>query len=192
MKFMNKYLFLLSFLLIGVVFNAGKAHAIYDIKDSFYFMKDDGVFSDEEKDEEAMYVYGQCAGNSMQRVYYNCACIAGAFRQIRDEDGDNIRPQSTILQTLYRSDARGCVNEERIAGDAYQLCSEYAISLRKRASDNEDYCSCVANTMVDKFTDDPKLISIHIQRLRTKAFVECEPSNKRALQVIEQKRIQQR
>lgn len=188
---MNKLLFLLAFILIAATAAVGSAYAYYDVKDSFYFMKDDGEFSDEEKDEEALYVYAQCEGNALRAVYFNCGCIAGAFRQIRDDD-EFIRPQETILQTLFNDDSKGCVNEERIAGQAYFNCSEYAASMRHRRKDNEEFCTCVANDVAKKFSDDPRLRSLHIQNLQTSAYTSCNPATREALQIIEEKKAKAR
>jgi len=190
---MNKLLFLLAFILTAslITGTASQSLAYYEIKNSFYFMKDDGVFSDDEKDEEAMYVYAQCQGNAMRATYFDCACIAGAFRQIRDED-EFIRPQETILQTLFDNDSRGCVNEERIAGQAYFNCSEYASTMRHRRTDNEEFCECVANDVSKKFSDDPRLRSRHIQKLQTNAYTSCNPRTREALQIIEEKKARAR
>ncbi|NCO04187.1 MAG: hypothetical protein GW903_08360 [Alphaproteobacteria bacterium] len=188
---MNKLLFLLAFILIAVAATAGPAFAYYEVKNSYYFMKDDGEFSDDEKDQEAMYVYEQCQGNALRAIYFDCACIAGAFRQIRDED-EFIRPQETILQTLFDDDSRGCVNEERIAGQAYLNCSEYAAAMRHRRKDNEEFCECVANDVARKFSDDPRLRSLHIQNLQTNAYSQCNPATREALRIIEERNAKAR
>ena len=65
---MIRNLLLCLLLLGGLLWNAPFAHAQYEVKDSFYFMKDDNEFSDEEKDEEAQYVYQLCEGNIFQKT----------------------------------------------------------------------------------------------------------------------------
>lgn len=152
------------------------AMAQYEVKDSYYYMKDDGEFSDEEKDLEAQYVYERCESNSIQNVYYDCACIAGAFRQIRDEG--KLMPQTTIVNSLFRDDPRGCTNTEKIAGQTYNFCTEYSKSFRYREKpeSNEAFCGCVANTMANNFAKTPSLNLDIISSIRTNALVSCNRS----------------
>ena len=169
---MNKYFltFLLS-LCLSLSFGL-TAYAYEIVKDTYYFLRDDGKFSEKEKDEEAQYIYQQCSRNIMQSVYFNCECIAGAFRQTRDSD-EKIRPQNTILTELFNDDSRGCVNTPAIAGENYRFCSNYASTLRARSKNNEEYCTCVANDVAKLFSEDPRLRTRHIEKLRTNAMVSC-------------------
>ena len=170
---MNRYLltFILS-LLLPFSLVVGQAQSFEVVKDTYYFLKDDGKFSDEEKDEEALYIYQQCSRNIMQRVYFNCECVAGAFRQTRDSD-EKLRPQSVILDEIFNDDSRGCVNEPVIAGENYRFCSNYAKTMRARSKNNDGYCTCVANNVAENFAKDPRLRTKHIERLRTDALVSC-------------------
>jgi len=63
-------------------------------KDSSYYLSDDGIFSDEEKDAEAEIIKQRCEIGTLTRIYYNCTCIAGTFRQKRDEP--ELTPQAHI------------------------------------------------------------------------------------------------
>jgi len=184
---MNKALFLLIFSFLLCAIGIGSAQAFYETKNSYYFMKDDGEFSDEEKDEEAFYVYQECAKNGMKNMYFNCECIAGAFRQIRDED-EFIRPQTTILSSLFRDDSRGCVNTEYIAGDVYKSCLNMARTTRYRQSDqtNEEYCTCAANDVARNFSKDARLQSSYILTLRSNAYSNCNPKTIQARKQIEE------
>ena len=148
------------------------AYALYEQKDSIYFMLDDGELSPEEMDEEAMYVFGQCSGNFIQRVYFNCSCISGAFRQEREKQGAFV-PQSIIVDDLFNDNERGCANSIGIAGETYRFCNEYARTFRSRNKNNEQYCSCVANTMARSFKKDPYLGTRHIEKLRGDAMLSC-------------------
>lgn len=143
-----------------------------ETKDSYYFMKDGSDFSPEEKDEEALYVYGQCENNIFQKTYFDCGCIAGAYRQERD-NGPLI-PQNTLLNSLYTNNQRGCTNTVAIAGDAYEFCDHYAKIYRKREKNNEQYCECVANTVARSFAKTPHLKLGYIGGLRTDALLSCK------------------
>lgn len=140
-------------------------------KDSFYFMKDDGEFSDEEKDEEAAYIYEVCETNVFQRTYYNCECIAGAFRQERDKE--KLIPQNTLLNSLYSENKKDCTNKTAIAGEAYQFCQHFAKTYRNREKNNQQYCECVARKVAKDFATRPILRAGYIGGLKTDALVSC-------------------
>ena len=108
------YFVVVLFMLFGDF--TSPAHAVYQVKDAFYFMKDDNEFSSEEMDEEARYVHGTCSDNSIRSVYFDCSCIAGAYRQEREKVGPYV-PQSHILNGLYGKSEKGCANTEAIAGE---------------------------------------------------------------------------
>jgi len=141
------------------------------IKDSFYFMKDDNEFSDEEKDEEAMYIFERCSSNSFQSEYFDCGCIAGAYRQERDKE--DLIPQNTLLNSLYTSNERGCANTINIAGQAYKNCQSFAQAYRSRDTNNEDFCSCVANDVANNFTKKPYLKMRCLEEIRSDALFNC-------------------
>ena len=169
---MNKALFYCLFLLTFTVLLASSAYAFDTMKDTYYFLRDDGEFSDEEKDEEAQYIHAQCTKNIMQSTYYNCECIAGAFRQTRDTD-EKLRPQSAILNEIFEKPPEQCINTEVIAGKSYKFCNDYANTFRTRSTNNEDYCKCVANDVALRFKETPMLRSRHIENIRSDALYSC-------------------
>ncbi|MEM9469466.1 MAG: hypothetical protein AAF988_04825 [Pseudomonadota bacterium] len=148
------------------------AHAQNVEKNSFYFMKDDGVFSHAEKDEEAQFIYQRCSSNIMQRVYFDCGCVAGAFRLIRDQD-KKLRPQQTILNEIYNDRSYNCVDKITIAGNSFKFCANYVDAFRTDKNDNGRYCKCVANTVANEFEKKPLLRTRHVENLRTEAMVSC-------------------
>lgn len=161
-------------MLLAFVVSTPVAAYASDVKDSYYFMKDDGEFSDEEKDAEAMYIYGLCGSHSMRNVYYDCGCIAGAFRQKRD-DGPLI-PQATLFNDLLNDPDTKCTNTVGIAGAAYNHCMEYSKTFRDRETNNEEYCSCVGNKVANTFAKYPRLRSAHIVNIKSQAFSSCRKS----------------
>lgn len=142
-------------------------------KDSFHFMKDDGEFSAEEKDEEAQFIYDRCEENALQSVYYRCECIAGAFRAARD-DGP-LMPQATLLYSLFEEKGKECINKPAIAGEAYNFCDQHTKTFRARAPDNEAYCECVARQTVRDFSRDPQLRTHFISNIHVRAMSRCRP-----------------
>ncbi len=142
-------------------------------KDSFYFMKDDGEFSPEEKDEEAQYVYDRCQENALQSVYYKCECIAGAFRAARDNGP--LVPQATLLYSLFDQKGKECINKPAIAGEAYEFCDQHIKAFRSRAPDNEAYCECVARQTVRDFSRAPQLRTHFISNIHVRAMGRCRP-----------------
>ncbi|MCI5059993.1 MAG: hypothetical protein MRY79_02855 [Alphaproteobacteria bacterium] len=148
------------------------AHAFYGERDSIYYMQDDGEFSEEEMDLEAMYVYEQCTYNALQKVYFNCECISGAFRQEREKVGPYV-PLSKIYSDLFRDNERGCANTTEIAGDNYKSCMEYARIAWARERNNEEYCGCVANRVAKDFAKEPYLRTKYIENLRLEAMSHC-------------------
>lgn len=151
------------------------ANADFVVKDAVYFMKDDNVFSSEEMDEEAQFVYEECQKNLFQRRYFDCGCIAGAFRQKRDEVKHTV-PQTLIIQSLVNGKAPACTNKEMIAGDTYTYCQDYSSSFRsfKKEEENESYCKCAANKMASAFAEKPIFNLDYIRDLRLKIMSRCK------------------
>ena len=143
------------------------------VKDSLYFMKDDGEFSPEEKDSEALYIYQQCNSNHIQRLYYDCGCVAGKFRQARDVG--QLVPQSTILNGIYSDSESNCANTIGIAGNSYQNCKSYSkvYRSRERPEKTEEFCKCVANKTANDFSKNTSLNLRKIERIQSKAMVVC-------------------
>jgi len=166
------------FFLILIVFIgfSNTAYAIYEVKDEIYYMTDDNKFSDEEKDQEATYIYARCQNNALEKIYYNCECVAGAFRTERDRREDFI-PQDVVYNSLFTKDIApryNCANDVEIAGDAYQKCMTYSKVQRKRKGYHDEYCSCVANKMARNFKKEPQLRMSHISDLRVDAMLTCD------------------
>lgn len=149
-----------------------QAFAQYTAKDSFYFLKGDGVFSDEEKDQEAEYIKSQCEFSTLEQEYYDCSCIAGAYRLKRDEE--KLTPQNIILNDLYNDKESKCVNTTKIAGNTFKFCKNYADFFRRRKTDNQEYCECVANKVAKKFTKNPRLRTRFINNLKVSAMSSCQ------------------
>lgn len=167
---------------LGIVFlitliiwqTPANAQATNIIKDSFYFMKDDGEFSAEEKDEEAEYIHNLCQQNFFQRTYFDCACIAGAFRQERDKP--DLIPQAMLFNNLFNDKNLDCANTSSIAGDTYEFCTDYTFYSRPRVKEelNEQYCRCVANKTANEFKKNPSLELRHIQNIRGESLLSCD------------------
>lgn len=165
-------LILLTFGLILCATQTAQAQWMYDVQDSFYFMQDDGEFSDEEKDLEAQYVFRMCSQNTIQSTYFDCACLAGAFRQERDKP--DLVPQDTLVNNILTNESRGCANTAAIAGDTYEFCSAYAKIFRARKNDGPEYCKCVANRSANAFKKKPTFAKNNIEKIRTNALLSCD------------------
>jgi hypothetical protein len=170
---MNKGLFYLPFMILctATMLFATPAHA--QIKDSYYFMADDGEQSQEEMEEEAEYVFQTCDNNTYQKNYFDCQCVAGAFLQQREKVG-GVVPQEEILSNITRTNKAQCANTIEIAGEAYEDCQRYVSMFREYEKDNEEYCSCVGNTVAKRFSKAPYLRTTYIRKIRTDAIVECK------------------
>ncbi|MCB1529683.1 MAG: hypothetical protein H6853_03570 [Rhodospirillales bacterium] len=164
---MKNILFLLSFFMLFVPPAAGA-----EIKDSYYFMRDDGEQSPEEMEEEALYVFETCDTNVYQKNYFDCACIAGAFLKERERLG-SIAPQEEIVHSLYRNGPPECTNTSVIAGEAYQNCLRSSAIFREFKKDNEEYCSCVGKTAAKKFAQMPYLRTDYIEQIHVDSMVLC-------------------
>lgn len=143
------------------------------VKDSYYFMRDDGVQSPEEVMEEAEYVFQACDTNVFQRDYFDCACIAGTFLQARDKYG-SVAPQEEIISDILNGRNARCANPTGIAGKLYQNCMDTSAVTREYNKDNEEFCTCVGNTTARRFTARPALNSSYIARLESRALVDCQ------------------
>ncbi|MEM9470248.1 MAG: hypothetical protein AAF988_08810, partial [Pseudomonadota bacterium] len=152
-----------------------------NVKDSFYFMKDDGEFSDKEKDSEAAYIYQRCLTSAFRRKYFDCACIAGAYRAERDKP--DLIPQQRILDIVYNDPNTQCVNSMGIAGNSYDSCMLAAsvFRTRKTEEENEKHCQCVANQTATNFGNNPKMNLRHIERISINANLYCGRRENRAI-----------
>ncbi|MEM6811034.1 MAG: hypothetical protein AAF549_01055 [Pseudomonadota bacterium] len=152
------------------------------VKDSLYYMQDDGVFSEEEKDKEAMEIFRRCSNNAFQRVYFNCSCVAGAFREARDEP--RLKPQTVILQDIYSDEESKCINSVAIAGNSYETCLRFETNPFNGRSQEEidEYCQCVANKTAINFEDTPSLAIRRIERMKVNAMVSCKREQQNPLQ----------
>ncbi len=142
-----------------------------EVKDSFYFMKDDGKFSAEEKDEEAEYIYAQCQANPFQSIYFDCACIAGDFRNKRD--AENLIPQGEVLNSVINNPKEECINTTVIAGDTYKSCLQHSKTFRSRSKKNDEYCQCAANRAALGFKKKPNLNLSNIERIKSTSMASC-------------------
>lgn len=167
----KKLIFICLFFAGGIVILPQSVFAQYEVKDSFYFMKNDGIFSSEEKDEEAEYIKRQCETSTYQPIYFDCTCIAGAFRAQRDEE--KLKPQSFILNNLYNDPKTKCANTVGIAGDSYSSCMISSKVFRDRGGNNEDYCTCVANKVATEFTANPRLNTDYISDIKVNSALTC-------------------
>lgn len=165
------YNLLFSFVALLFFMPAAQAQSI--IKDEFYFMQDDQEFTAEEMDEEALYIHDKCERNSLYKIYYDCGCIAGAFRQEREKQGPYL-PQGIIYNSLFNENERGCTNTVGIAGDAFQSCMNDATIFREREKNNKEYCECVARTTAKNFKKAPALNIFHIENLEVDARISCD------------------
>ena len=165
----------MAFAIAVWLIGAGPASAQF-MKDSYYFMADDGKQSPEEMEEEAMFVYQNCQSNPYQAEYYDCQCIAGAFLNEREKIGP-LKPQDQIVYELFRGGPKDCANKTEIAGSSYTDCMAYAEAFREFEKDNEEYCSCVGKTVARDFSKNPYLRTTYIEDLRVDALVDCEERN---------------
>lgn len=151
-----------------------QAPGTYIVKDSVYFTMDDGIQSPEEMEEEALYVKGSCESNAYQKLYFDCACLAGAFLQQREKLGP-MTPQHNILEMLTKSRRATCANATQIAGLAYKDCLDYAAMSRELETDqeNESYCACTGNKTAKDFARAPRFDIGYIRRVKSQAMSYC-------------------
>lgn len=142
-------------------------------RDSFYYMKDDGEFSDDEKDEEALYIFQQCNSNFVQRIYYDCACVSGMFRLERDKE--NLVPQGQIVSEIFTNENSPCANTIGIAGDSYNKCMDFVsvFNKREKPETNQQYCQCVANDFASDFSKKPSLNLRYIENMHVDLMAQC-------------------
>ena len=146
--------------------------AAAQIKDSTYFMMDDGEQSPEEMEEEALYVYDICSKNGVERVYFDCQCLAGAFLIEREKEGPRY-PQEDIIDRLTTGPNATCANPVAIAGETYTNCMRVSTKLHALKPDNEGYCTCVANRVAAQFSQKPNWRLTYINAIKSNAMEYC-------------------
>lgn len=171
---MRFFLSTLAALFLTTLPAAAQVHDGDLVKDSVYFMLDDGVMTPEEMEEEAQYVYGLCNSHVSQRLYFDCSCIAGAFLREREKRGPYVLQQD-ILTELYRTGGKTakCGNGPLIAGTMYRQCMQMSDAMRRLETNNEQFCQCVGNRIARDFTDYPYMRLQYISRLRMNAMLSC-------------------
>lgn len=147
------------------------------VRDSFYYMKDDGEFSSDEKDEEALYIFQQCNSNFVQRIYYDCACVSGMFRLERDKE--DLVPQSQIVTEIFTNQDSPCANTIGIAGDSYNKCMDFVnvFNEREKPQANQQYCQCVANDFANDFSKNPSLNLRSIEKMHINSMTQCRKAS---------------
>jgi hypothetical protein len=148
-----------------------------ELRDSIYYTLDDGVMTKEEMEEEARYIYDNCQKNPFQSAYMNCECISGAFLIRREKEGP-MTSQASILENISLSGQVQCANTEAIAGKTYEECMMESKYFRETATDNEEYCTCVANQVANEFSKKPIGNPSYVSELASNAKYDCEPGRK--------------
>lgn len=140
-----------------------------------YFSPDNATMTPLDMAREAEEVHNLCESHSYQRIYFDCACIAGAFLRERERVGPLVA-QSSIITELFRTGGTlaKCGNGPAIAGEMYGFCQSHVAVFRPYETTNEDYCQCAANRMARDFMDYPYLRTAYINRLRVNAMLACE------------------
>jgi len=160
------------------------AHAMAQIddltvKDSVYYTLDDGIMTPDEMEAEASYMYRLCSENPYQKVYFDCACLAGAFLIQREKLGPMV-PQYEIFDSLTKSrNPPKCGNTVAIAGETYKNCLEFSRTYRELERDNIEYCECVSNDVARNFERSPQLSTDYVGILNSNALTFCsDPKNR--------------
>ena len=164
------YIFAVLFCVLGIGF-AFDAQATP--KDRMYFLQNDGVFSEEEKDEEALYVYESCKRKQLYNDFFECGCVAGIFRMERETSKDR---QGLILNKIYNNRGSPCINVPGIAGSSYEQCkADYkgSSSLIRSGVPLEKMCQCYGNHVAHHYTKKPIFTFEYIMFLKKQANVDC-------------------
>lgn len=171
MKKFTLFIVLCSVFAVTVGLAVPSAHAVE--KNRLYFLRDDGEFSEEEKDEEAQYIYGLCTTNYMLGTFFDCACVAGAFRMERDVSDDI---QDSILNRIYNETKSPCINSSGIAGSVYKECQKsYSKNsgLIRKGIDPDEMCQCYANEVALTYEIKPVFRKDYISSIKTKSYIYC-------------------
>ena len=156
---------------IGLIGFVSNAQAVP--KDRMYFLKNDGIFSEEEKDEEALYVYEKCKKNLSYNSFFECSCVAGVFRMERETSEQR---QSIILLDIYRNIKSPCINAPGIAGSSYERCKENyknSSDLIRKGISLERMCQCYGSYFTESYMKKPLFTTKHIMHLQKKANIAC-------------------
>jgi len=170
MKIRN-FIYLLFIAMIGLSVFAPNAQA--QDKDRMYFLREDGEYSDEDRDEEAQYIYDRCTKSYMYSNFFECACVAGAFRMERDVSDD---PQDAVLNRIYNSRQSPCINIVQIAGTMYTECIKtYGNNSRliRKGIKPDEMCQCYGNEIAQTYAKKPIFKKKYINSLKTKSYVYC-------------------
>lgn len=145
----------------------------YDEKNAIYYMKDGSEFTEEEMDEEAQFIYNRCSTNVIHSRLFDCGCIAGAFRQVREKVNYGMQ-QAMIYNSLLTDRRSGCANTPAIAGESFNRCMEFSKYYRERKANNKQFCECVARKVALDFSKKPTMDLDYVNDLRTEAMSSCD------------------
>lgn len=149
------------------------------MRDSVYYTWDDGVMSPEEMEMEANDVYRLCNSNVSQRNLFKCECLAGAFLLKREKLGPVASQHSILKELTLVKPPLECANTDAVAGDAYTMCMGSVAPLYPNATDNPEYCECVANKVAKEFARAPMMAPSYVRSLTHGSLVFCKtPQNR--------------
>lgn len=171
MKKINLFIILFAILTVTLGVAVSSAHAVE--KNRLYFLRDDGEFTEEDKDEEAQEIYNRCARNHMYNIFFECSCVAGAFRMERDVSDE---VQDVILNRIYDDRSSPCLNPAGIAGSMYRDCKEsYGDDSRliRKNIDPDEMCKCYANEIANKYVAAPIFKKRYISNIKIKSYLHC-------------------
>ncbi|MEM7650620.1 MAG: hypothetical protein AAF204_00870, partial [Pseudomonadota bacterium] len=124
--------------------------------------------------EESSAFFDQCVADYNLSQYYNCECLSLALLDERIKQGPSV-PTSTLRVNIQNQ----CRDSINAAGPLYQSCLAKANRFQP-GTDPEKYCECVANSYVrtmDRLA--PRISSQTMVALKSRAYVECNSTNRR-------------
>lgn len=142
-----------------------------DFRDSLDFLADDGIMTQEEMEEEAMGIYNRCVADIVKSSFFDCECVGGAFLTAREAAGP-YETQYNLMKGIYNGMPE-CVDSPTIAGKAFEECMMFSKISRRTATNNPEYCTCVAHGTVEQFSQSPSLYSRTIERMKGQAQSLC-------------------
>lgn len=122
---------------------------------------------------EVLDIKKNCELNALYAAYHDCNCIAVKFLDARVKS-DPDTPKDRVFNQVRNE----CANTPMIAGVVYKSC----VSFRK-SEDPEgyvDYCTCAANDVARRYTEQPNMNLRYMKKLRKEAYIACGIDSKRA------------
>lgn len=140
------------------------------------------LIQEAEKMAESYYFTG-CMSHEKFASFHDCRCVAGMYKDAYIKAG-GAQSEGQIATQMGRE----CVNPAGVKERYFSQCMSTAKDYKKLGLtqlSSEEFCSCAAAKMAQKYAANPSLFSRHISNLYVSSHKECRKATRDDLSLVE-------